>query len=363
MDVETKLELIRRPPTEEIITEQELRELLETKEHPIAYDGFEPSGIAHLGSGLLRAIKLQDLLDAGIEFKFLIADWYAWINNKMGGDLEKIKKAGSYLIEAWKACGADLKKAEVVWTSEVVKDSEYWKKVIAVAKITTIDRMVRASTIMGRKTSEMQYAAQLFYPTMQAADPFYLDADICQLGMDQRKATILSHEIGTRLKWWKPVCIHHHLLIGLKGPTKMGGFETKKELDIQIASKMAKSVPKTCIFIHDSPKEIKEKIANAFCPEKIIKSNPILEICKFIIFRKVKVLEIPRPIKFGGPIEFHSYEDLEKAFREGELHPLDLKNAVADGLIKVLEPVRKYFERNEEARELLEFTKNVKVTR
>lgn len=44
MDIETKLELIKRPPTEEIITEEDLRQLLETKEHPIAYNGFEPSG-------------------------------------------------------------------------------------------------------------------------------------------------------------------------------------------------------------------------------------------------------------------------------------------------------------------------------
>ena len=44
MDIETKLELIKKPPTEEIITEEDLRQLLQTKEHPIAYNGFEPSG-------------------------------------------------------------------------------------------------------------------------------------------------------------------------------------------------------------------------------------------------------------------------------------------------------------------------------
>jgi tyrosyl-tRNA synthetase len=312
---------------------------------------------------LLRAIKLQDLLEAGIKFKFLIADWFAWINNKLGSDLEKIKKVGSYLIEAWKACGVNLKKAEVVWTSEIVKDPEYWKKVIAISKITTIDRMMRCSTIMGRKMGEMQYAAQLFYPAMQAADPFYLNADICQLGIDQRKATILSREVGLKLGWWKPICIHHHLLISLQGPVKMDRFEIKKEFDLQISSKMSKSIPKTCIFIHDSPKEIREKIASAFCPEKIVKNNPILEICKFIIFRKTKVFPIPRPTKFGGPLEFYSFEDLEKTFRGGKLHPLDLKNAVAEQLIKILEPVRNYFERNKEAKELLDFTRSVEIIR
>ncbi|MEM7821243.1 MAG: tyrosine--tRNA ligase [Candidatus Aenigmatarchaeota archaeon] len=316
--------------------------------------------IAHLGSGLLRAIKLQDLLDAGIRFKFLVADWFAWINNKMGGDLEKIKNTGKYLIEAWKACGADLKKAEIVWTSDVVKDPEYWKKVISIAKATTIERMIRCSTIMGRREAEMQYTAQLFYPAMQAADPFYLEVDICQLGMDQRKATILSHELGPKLGWWSPVCVHHHLLIGLQGPTRMGKFEENISLDIQISSKMAKSIPKTCIFIHDTPEEIRKKILGAFCPEKEIKNNPILEICKYIIFRKKKTIEIERRI---GTIEFHSYEELEKSFRAGELHPLDLKNTVAEEIIKILDPVRRYFEKNREAKELLEFVRAQQITR
>lgn len=44
MDIETKLEMIKKPPMEEIVTEEELRELLQTNAHPAAYDGFEPSG-------------------------------------------------------------------------------------------------------------------------------------------------------------------------------------------------------------------------------------------------------------------------------------------------------------------------------
>lgn len=43
MNTEKRLQLIKSVG-EEIITEQDLRKLLETKKHPIAYDGFEPSG-------------------------------------------------------------------------------------------------------------------------------------------------------------------------------------------------------------------------------------------------------------------------------------------------------------------------------
>jgi tyrosyl-tRNA synthetase len=137
----------------------------------------------------------------------------------------------------------------------------------------------------------------------------------------------------------------------------------EKEREILSSIKMSKSKPETCIFIYDKPDEIRKKISMAFCPEKIVEFNPILEICKFIIFRENKTLNVERPAKFGGPIEFNSLQDLQKTYREGKLHPQDLKNAVAEELSKILQPVRKYFESNEEAKECLDTVKNVKITR
>src|SRR5437016_667669 len=199
MDIETKLDLIKQPPMREVITEEELRSLLETKDHPISYDGFEPSGQAHLGLGLVRAIKVQDLNEAGIKFKFLIADWFGWINNKMDGNLEKIKKVGEYFVEVWKSLGVDFKKNEVIWTSSYVNDPDYWKRVISISKSTTIQRMMRCSTIMGRKQGELQDSAQLLYPAMQVSDIFNLKCDMTQLGIDQRRANVLAREIGPKL--------------------------------------------------------------------------------------------------------------------------------------------------------------------
>jgi len=311
----------------------------------------------------MRAIKLKDFLDAGIKFKLFIADWHAWINNKMGGDLRKIQQVGEYLVEVWREAGVDTKKVEVVWASEFAKDPEYWKTVIEVMKATTVDRMKRAGTIMGRKEGEMQYSAQLLYPAMQATDPFFLKVQICQLGIDQRKAYVLSREVGPKLGFWKPIIASHHLLIGLQGPLKMGGFEQNKNLDTEIASKMAKSIPKSYISVHDSATEIKEKIRESFCPPKIVEGNPILEICKYIIFRKVKNIKFERPAKFGGDITVYSYEGLERMYAEGNLHPVDLKAAVAITLDKIIKPVREHFEKNKKAKELYQVVKETKITR
>jgi len=359
MDIETKIELIKRPPTEEIITGEDLRKLLETKERPVAYDGFEPSGLLHLGSGILRAIKINDLLEAKVDFILWVADWFGYINNKMGGNLELLKKVGEYFIEGWKACGVDIKKVKVLWTSDAVKDPFYWKGVIDIAKNVTVQRTIRASPIMGRNEAEMQYTAQLFYPMMQVWDPFYLGADILQLGMDQRHATILSRELASKLGQTPRVCVHHHLLLGLQGAKGRMGQETAI---FQTEAKMSKSKLQTAVFIHDSKKEIEEKINNAFCPEQVIDGNPILEIWKYIILRKFDSRVIKRPLKFGGDLEIQKYEELENIFKKGKLHPFDLKKETTLALDEILTSIRKHFESGR-AKELYEIVKSAQITR
>lgn len=362
MDIEKRIELIKKPPTEEIITEQDLRQLLQTKQKPAAYDGFETSGLLHLGSSVLRSIKINDMLKAKVDFILWIADWFAYINNKMGGNMELIKKTGEYFIEGWKACGVDIKKVKILRTSDAVKDPDYWKGVIDVAKIVTVQRTLRASPIMGRSEADMKYTAQLFYPMMQAWDPFYFGADILQLGMDQRHATLLSREIAQKLDQTPRICVHHHLLVGLQGVKGRMGQEIATLQPNALEDKMSKSKPTTAVFIHDSKKEIEEKINKAFCPEKTAEGNPILEIWKYIILRKFESRTIHRASKFGGDLDVYKYADLENIFVRGNLHPLDLKKETSEAIDDILTPVRKHFEKGK-AKELYETVRDAQVTR
>ncbi|CAE7940105.1 unnamed protein product [Symbiodinium sp. KB8] len=71
---------------EECVKEEELLELLKRKQHPVAYDGFEPSGRMHIAQGILKAINVNRLTAAGCVFKFWVADWFALLNNKVGSD-------------------------------------------------------------------------------------------------------------------------------------------------------------------------------------------------------------------------------------------------------------------------------------
>ncbi len=361
MDTETRFELIRGVG-EEVITEKELRELVETKDRIIAYDGFEPSGLAHLAFGVYRPLLLRDLTKARVTFKLWIADWFGWINNKMGGDLEKIKMVGKYFIEVWKAAGVDESYVKYVWTSENM-DQEYWKRVVLIAKSTTMNRANRMLSIMGRKQGELAYVAQYFYPMMQTSDIFQLKADICQLGLDQRRANILAREVGPKIGLWKPVVVSHHMLMGLSGQKTPDGFEDNRKMDLEISSKMSKSKPSTAIFVHDSENEIRRKIAEAFCAPKEVENNPILDYSKHLVFRACSEMRVERPGKFGGDVVFGSYEELEQAFRKGELHPADLKNAVARYINDMVSPIRKHFERNSHARRLYDFVRKSEITR
>jgi tyrosyl-tRNA synthetase len=86
----------------------------------------------------------------------------------------------------------------------------------------------------------------------------------------------------------------------------------------------------------------------AFCPPEKEKEgeNPVLMTCRYIIFPRLGRMDISRPEKFGGDISFTCYEDMAAAYFSGSLFPLDMKNGASDSLIKILGPVREYFNKN-----------------
>jgi len=358
MKTEERLRLIKEVG-EEILTEEELRILLENKKKILAYDGFEPSGKLHIAQGVLRTINVNKMIQAGVDYKLLVADWFAWINNKVGGDLDKIQTVGKYQIEVWKACGMDLDHVEFVWSHSIMNKGEYWKRVVSIARMNSVKRILRCSQIMGRSEDENLSAAQIFYPCMQCSDIFELGVDIAQLGMDQRKVNVLAREIAPQLGYKKPLVVSHHMLMGLSAPpeTTLSGSERA------IALKMSKSMPDSAIFMTDSEEEIIRKIKKAYCPEKIIKDNPIMEYCKYLVFEKYPRMIIERPAKFGGSLELNNYKELEQEYVQGKLHPMDLKIAVSQYLDSMINPVRKHFEKNKKAARLLEEVQSFEVTR
>jgi len=316
----------------------------------------------HIGMGLVCTSKIKDMTKAGFQFIVFLADWHSWINNKLGGDMEKIRIGGEYIKQCFTALGVTPDTVEYLWASDIAKDIEYWEKVIRIAKGASLQRTWRALPIMGREMSMTNVeTAWVYYPCMQSADIFHMRLDVACAGIDQRKAHMLARDVAEKLGWKKPSCVHTHLLMGLQGPeTVEKEFDENADLNVQISSKMSKSIPKSCIFVHDSPSDIKTKIKEAYCPPKQVKGNPVLELARYVVFAERESLEIPRPAKYGGPENFGSYEETEKAYVKGKIHPLDLKNGVTEALVEILKPVREHFRRHPQ---LLEKMMEIEVTR
>lgn len=316
MDLETKLELVRQN-TLEIITNEELQEKIKG-ERTTAYIGFEPSGKIHLGHAITIK-KMIDLENAGFKVKILLADLHAYLNGK--GSLEDIKDISEYNMRCFRALGLS-DEAEFILGSSFQAQKEYTYKIYELALYTTLSRAKRSMAQITRDSKDHK-VGEVIYPLMQVVDMMFLDADLAVGGMEQRKIHMLARENLPRIGFEAPVCIHTPLLHGTDGSEKMS------------------SSKENFIAIDDTPEDIKRKIKKSFCPSGQIEDNPILEIAENFIFKENNTLIIERPDKFGGNLEL-TQEELLDSYGKGELHPLDLKNAVGDALIKILKPVRDY---------------------
>lgn len=340
---------------EECITESDLRNLIEKKPGIRCYDGFEPSGRMHIAQGIFKSINVNKCTNSGCKFVFWVADWFALMNDKMGGEIERIRVVGKYLVEVWRAAGMDMDNVEFLWSSDEINSraGEYWRIVLDIARRNTLARIKKCCTIMGKQEGTLT-TAQILYPIMQCADIFFIKADICQLGLDQRKCNMLAREycdqIGRKLK---PVILSHHMLAGLKAGQ----------------AKMSKSDPESAIFMEDTAEDVERKIMAAHCPRVAQKAkevqedgaptaddetNPCLDYLNCIVFSN------PNASFVVGDATFTTSEALESAFISGEVSEEALKKALIGAINGLLEPVRKHFTESEEAKNLLETIKGYK---
>ena len=333
MDVDERLEIITRNALE-IVTVEELRTTLETKARPTAYIGYEPSGFVHVGQ-MITAAKVVDLQRAGVDVTVFLADWHAMINDKLGGDVDDIRACGHYMRDCFMALGVD-ESVKFVYASDLINGAEYWERFIRICKATSLTRLKRAMTIMGRTEDEMELdASKVMYPPMQVADIFQLDVDIAYSGMDQRRAHMLARDVAEKLGWKKPIALHTPLLMSLQGGARMDPVEAK----------MSKSSPDSAVFMHDGPDDVRHKLKNAFCPPEV-EGNPVMDTMRLLVFPQLGSVRIDRPAKYGGPLEFASFDELREAYESKSLHPMDLKNGAAESVNGLLEPVRKYFSKD-----------------
>ncbi|MGB3907541.1 MAG: tyrosine--tRNA ligase [Methanomethylovorans sp.] len=317
-----RLELIKRN-VQEIVTEEELEELLKKKNAPVAYVGYEPSGKIHLGH-VLTVNKLLDLQNAGFQIIVLLADVHAYLNQK--GTLEEVREIADYNRDCFIALGLDPEKTKFVYGSDFQLTSDYMLNVLKLTTTASLNRARRSMDEVGRKMDDPK-VSQMVYPMMQAIDIALLGVDIAVGGIDQRKIHMLAREGLPALGFKSPLCIHTPILLGLDG-------------------KKMSSSSDNFISVDDSKEDIDQKMKKAFCPAGQVNENPVLELFRYHICPRYEEIIFERPEKYGGELVCRGYEELMKVFLEGQLHPMDLKKGATKYMNMILEPVRKVLETN-----------------
>ena len=330
MTIDQKLNLIKRN-TEEILTEDELAELLKSKKEPVVYLGYAPTGRPHIGY-LIPAMKIKDFVDAGLRVKILLADIHAHLDN-MKTPFELLDKRVEFykaeLTRLYQSIGADISKIEFVKGSDFELDKKYTMDVYRLAALTSAERCRHAAAEVV-KFGENPRLSGFLYPILQTLDEEYLGADIQYGGTDQRKIFGFARESHPKLGQKKRVEIMTLMLPGI-----MGG-------------KMSASDPASKIDLLDSPDNIAARINKAYCPAGELSDNGITVFVKYVLMPlkedRGEALLIERPAKFGGDIEYKKYAELERDFIEKKLHPEDLKKAAAREIAQLLKPVREFFD-------------------
>lgn len=324
MDVEKRLQLIKRN-TEEIITEKELRKLLKEKKNPVVYLGAAITRSPHIAY-LFPVLKLSDFLKAGLRVKVLLADLHGALDNTPWEVLEKRYKYYEKVIPLiFKAIGASVKNLEFVKGSSFQLGKEYGFDILKMSTFTSQNDCRRAASEVV-KFGENPKLGGLIYPIMQALDEQYLDADMQFGGVDQRKIFMFARENLPKISYRRRVEIMIPLIPGLVGK-KMSSSDYKSKIDLL-----------------DSEEEVMFKIKKADCVAGDIE-NGILAFLRCVIMPikqdSKKKLIIKRDKEYGGSISYGTYTEIERDFKNKKLHPLDLKNAVADEINNLLKIFRK----------------------
>ncbi len=324
MDLEEKFLLIKRN-IQEIITEGELISLLK-KKNPHVYLGTAITGKPHIAY-FLWVLKLSDFLKAGFKVTVLLADLHGALDNTPWDVLDKrYKYYRTIILLMFKAVNVDIKKLKIIKGSDFQLKKEYIMDVLKMSSFVTINDCKKAASGIV-KFGENPKLSGLIYPIMQALDEVYLNTDIQYGGIDQRKILMFARENLPKLKYKARIEVMNPMIPGLEG------------------EKMSASIESSKIDLLDDEETVNNKVKNAYCEAGVVEGNGILAFLKYVIMTiksdKGEKFKVGRDKKYGGDLVFNNYEDVENAFLNKKLHPLDLKNAVAFEINNLLKPVRK----------------------
>ncbi|XP_050390813.1 tyrosine--tRNA ligase, cytoplasmic [Patella vulgata] len=324
-----KLNLITRN-LQEVIGEDRLKALLSERDVNL-YWGTATTGKPHVAY-FVPMTKIADFLKAGCKVTILFADLHAYLDN-MKAPWELLEKRAQYYQEViqsmLRTLGVPLEKLNFVKGTDYQLSRKYTLDVYKLSSLVTEHDARKAGAEVVKQASTPLLSG-LLYPGLQALDEEYLDVDAQFGGVDQRKIFVYAEKYLPMLGYKKRIHLMNPMVPGLTEAGKMSASDEDSKIDIL-----------------DSPESVKRKLKKAFCEPGNIERNGILSFCKYVLFPVNNELGIERKEEYGGNVTYNNYDDLEKAFEKQDVHPGDLKLSVQKALNKLLEPIRKDFEKPE----------------
>jgi len=215
--------------------------------------GIRPTEKVHIGNylgALANWVKLQDKY----ECFFFIADLHA---------LTTEKNPGTYtedLTKTYLAVGLDPKKCTIFIQSQVPQCTELAWIFNCLMPVAELERMTQYKD----KKEISPNAGLLTYPSLMAADILLYKAEAVPVGQDQAQHVEITRKFARKFNRTYAKIFLEPKVIFSETPELMSLINPEK--------KMSKSEPSGCLFLDDSPEQIKQKIQKAVSTEPGIKN-------------------------------------------------------------------------------------------
>jgi len=315
---------------QEVIGESELINIIKERNLRL-YWGTATTGRPHIGY-LKPLLKICDFLKAECEVTILFADLHAFLD-AMKSDWSHLKYRTQYYEELIKSTlillDAPIDKLKFVKGTDFQLSTEYTINVYKLmTKLSLHDAIKSGAEVV--KQADNPKMASLLYPGLQALDEQFLNIDAQFGGIDQRRIFMMAEKYLPQLGYKKRI----HLMSPMIPSLNSNG------------NKMSCSDIKSKIDLLDSPQTINKKINKAFCEDGNINCG-LIKFIEMVLFPILNIKKenfiIDRPKKYGGQIIYEKYIDLENAFLDKKLHPIDLKLGIINWTTKFLKPLRDKF--------------------
>lgn len=327
---------------QEVIGMEKLTEIVQTRYLKL-YWGTATTGKPHIGY-LMPLLKIKDFIEAGCQVTILFADLHAYLDSLKSTEEQLefrvqyykciIQKTLLALGVSWKDLEGCSSKIKFVRGSEFQLTPKYSMDVYRLMSKMSLRDATKAGAEVVKQSKNPKMAA-LLYPGLQALDEEYLDVD-CQFGgVDQRKIFMMAEKYLPQMGYTKRIHLMNPMIKSFneEGGDKMSSSEIDSKIDLI-----------------DTPKKIRKKIGQAFCPEKNIDTG-LFQFFEKVIWKIIRdkkgTVLFTRKVEYGGDVPCQDLEEVKQNILNGNIHPADFKQFISAFLISLLEPIRELSEQTE----------------